>query len=98
MMWSRDFSFHFMEQETRGAYYGCRCRYKAVNNGFAYERQQLKRVRKCEMFNLSQMNRMPARDSNTLDLLFTNDMALFSGMKVNKISISDHKIMEVTTT
>lgn len=34
---------------------------------------------------------------DTLDLLLTNDMALFTNIEVNKTNISDHNIMEETS-
>lgn len=57
----------------------------------------MRKMKLCEMFNLVQVNYMPAKDNNMLDLL-ANDVKLFTDIKVNKISTSDHNIMEVTTT
>lgn len=51
----------------------------------------------CETFNLEQVNHKTERN-NTLDLFFTNDMELFTEIKGDKTSISDHRITEITTT
>lgn len=51
-----------------------------------------------ETFYLVQVNPMPIRESNILDLLFTNDMAFFTDIKVYKTSMSDNNIIETTIT
>lgn len=44
-----------------------------------------------------QVNHSPSRE-NIINDLFTDDMALFTGVQINKTSISDNDIIEVTTT
>lgn len=63
-----------------------------MKNGYADEKEQMKRVIKIvEKFNLLQKNQIPIRD-NTLDLLFTNDIAVINDNEVIKTSILGHNI------
>lgn len=58
-----------------------------MDNGSAGDGEHLKRVMKlCETFNLVQVIHMPIRDNNSLDLLFTKDMVLFTDTEVIKTS------------
>lgn len=66
-----------------------------IDNGSVDKREQLNRILNlCELLNLIQVN----QKWEIIGLLFTSDMALFSDLKVNKTSISDLDIMEISTT
>lgn len=63
IIWSEDLNFHIIEQEEQRADYGCRNKYKIVNNESADEREQLKWIMTlCETFNLLQVNHKPTRE------------------------------------
>lgn len=62
------------------------------------DQQLMKVINIYQTFNLLQVNHIPTRDKKTLNVLFTNAMALFINTRVNKTSISYHNITEVTTT
>lgn len=87
---------NFTEQEERETHYGCKR--KTITNRSAEEREQLKVKNLCGSFSLVQINHMPTINDNTLELLFTNDTALFINTDINKRSVSDHNIIETTTT
>merc|ERR1712243_324940 len=40
----------------------------------------------------------PTREKNTLDLIFTNELDIFSHMDINHSTLSDHHLMELTST
>lgn len=50
-----------------------------------------------QKYKLIQANNFPTNGSNTLDLFFTNDMALFIDIEVNKTGKSYHNIMAAST-
>ena len=50
-----------------------------------------------DRFSLVQAIQEPTRKENTLDLVFTNDISIFTQVEVTSTIMSDHDIIEITT-
>ena len=50
-----------------------------------------------DKFSLVQAIQEPTRKKNTLDLVFTNDISIFTQVEVTSTIMSDHDIIEITT-
>ena len=50
-----------------------------------------------DKFSLVQAIQEPTRKENTLDLVFTNDISIFTKVEVTSTIMSDHDIIEITT-
>ena len=62
------------------------------------ERDQFtKLIELTDKYNLVQAIEEPTRERNTLDLVFTNDISMFTHIEVTKSNLSDHNQIEITT-
>ena len=52
----------------------------------------------CNDYNLIQTIDEPTRGVNTIDLIFTNELDLFSSSQISFSALSDHYFIEMTTT
>ena len=50
-----------------------------------------------DKYNLVQAIEEPTRERNTLDLVFTNDISIFTHIEVTKSNLSDHNQIEIST-
>ena len=92
-----DFNFRFIEW-TRNDMNICSYKMKPMSNGTADEKRQFyDMMETMDKFNLVQTIQEPTRDENTLDLVFTNDISLFTQVEVTNTIMSDHDIIEITT-
>ena len=98
IIWTGDFNFPFVKwQECRSG--GTTWEYKTEGNATVDEKDQFNCVLElCRNYNLIQIIDEPTRDKNTLDLIFTNEIELFSSREVSKSALSDHHFIEFTTT
>ena len=55
-------------------------------------------VETMDKFSLVQAIQEPTRKENTLDLVFTNDISIFTQVEVTGTIMSDLNIIEITTT
>ena len=95
---SGDFNFPFVEWLESGQGYRCRPTFKPDINATLDEKNQFERLMKiCKEHNMSQVNQIPTRGKNVLDLLFTNDGNIFIDIEVNKSGCSDHSVLEAST-
>ena len=92
-----DFNFRFIEW-IRNDMNICSYKMKPMSNGTADEKRQFyDMMETIDKFNLVQTIQEPTRDENTLDLVFTNDISLFTQVEVTNTIMSDHDIIEITT-
>ena len=98
IIWTGDFNFPFVKwQECSSG--GTTWEYKPEENTMLDEKEQFKYVMELSSnYNLLQLIDKPTRDKNTLDLIFTNEMELFSNCEISKSGLSDHNFIECTTT
>ena len=98
IVWTGDFNFPFVKwQECSSG--GTTWEYKPEENTMLDEKEQFKYVMELSNnYNLLQLIDKPTRDKNTLDLIFTNEMELFSNCEISKSGLSDHHFIEFTTT
>ena len=95
---SGDFNFPFVEWLENRKVCGCRPSYKPDINATLDEKSQFERLMKiCSEHNMLQVNNLPTRGKNVLDLLFTNDGNIFIDIDVNKSGCSDHSVLEAST-
>ena len=93
-----DFNFPFIEW-TRNELNICSYKIKPD----CYEKTEEKKKQFHEMmeimdkFSLVQAIQEPTRKENTLDLVFTNDISIFTQVEVTSTIMSDHDIIEITT-
>ena len=98
ILWTGDFNFPFVQWKecTSG---GCTWDFNPNVNASVDEKEQFKYVMNiCGNFNLIQTVDEPTRGTNTLDLIFTNELDLFSSREVSHSALSDHYFIEITTT
>ena len=94
---SGDFNFSFVEwiREENG---GCRWEEKARSGATKERRKQFEKlIEEMDRFNLVQIIEEATRMKNTLDLIFTNEVAMITNVDVNKSNLSDHDLVELTT-
>ena len=92
-----DFNFPFIEWK-RGELNACKWGMKTYNNAKEDDKKQFYKLMDImDSFHLVQMIQEPTRRENTLDLVFTNNPGLFSQIEVTKTCLSDHDIIEITT-
>ena len=98
ILWTGDFNFPFVQwKECRSG--GCTWDFNPHINASKDEKDQFKYVMKlCGKFNLIQTVDEPTRGTNTLDLIFTNELDIFSNREVSHSALSDHYFIELTTT
>ena len=92
-----DFNFPFIEWK-RGELNACKWKLKTYSNAKEDEKKQFYKLMDImDSFHLVQMIQEPTRKENTLDLVFTNNTSLFSQVEVTGTCLSDHDIIEITT-
>ncbi|CAL4121129.1 unnamed protein product, partial [Meganyctiphanes norvegica] len=91
-----DFNFPFVKW-TKGTHNGCRWEINSSSTTLDEKAQFLKLTEVVDKYNLVQAIEEPTRERNTLDLVFTNDISIFTHIEVLKSSLSDHNQIEVTT-
>ena len=94
---SGDFNFRFIKW-TRGELNGCRWSMKTYSQAKLDEQRQFyKMMEVMDNFHLSQTIQEPTRKENTLDLVFTNNISIFTQIDVSKTILSDHDLIELST-
>ena len=94
---SGDFNLPFIRW-IKGTNNGCRWEEKKNSGATTEGRKQLNKLTEVtENFGLVQIIDEPTRDKNTLDLIFTNNVEMFTDIDVTGSGISDHKRVELTT-
>lgn len=78
----------------RGTDYGCKLKYKTMNNGLQNEKEQSKSYKILK--NLIYVIHLSTRGSNAVKLLLKKDMAFFLDAEVRKIDSSDQNMIEAT--
>ena len=92
-----DFTFPFIEWK-RGELNTCKWKIKTYNNAKEDKKKQFYKLMDImDSFHLVQMIQEPKRKENTLDLVFINNISLFSQVEVTRTCLSDHDIIEITT-
>ncbi|CAL4093828.1 unnamed protein product [Meganyctiphanes norvegica] len=91
-----DFNFPFVKW-TKDTHNGCRWEINSSSTTLDEKAQFLKLTEVVDKYNLVQAIEEPTRERNTLDLVFTNDISIFTHIEVLKSSLSDHNQIEVTT-
>ena len=96
-----DFNFPFISWKLN-SHNGCRSEVIPSSNASIDEKTQFERLCKItNQFNLIQTINAPTREENgkksTLDLIYTNDMSLFTEIEINPSSMSDHHLIEICT-
>ena len=99
-----DFNFPFVkwESNTLNSFNGCTYKYNANVNTTLDEKMQFEKLNKLtNKYNLIQAIGEPTREENekksTLDLVYTNDIDLFTEIGVYKSCMSDHHTLEIST-
>ena len=92
-----DFNFSFIKW-TREENGGCRWEEKANAGATPKRREQFENMMvETDKFNLVQIIEEETRMKNTLDLVFTNEVDMITNIDVNKSTLSDHNLVELTT-
>ena len=92
-----DFNFPFIKW-IRKPCNGCRWEYIPGASASRDEKSQfIKLILLLDKFNLIQSIEEPTRGNNTLDLVFTNNIDIFIDIGVTKSLLSDHSIIEIST-
>ena len=98
IIWSGDFNFPFVNWKECNAG-GCTWNFNPDVNSTVDERDQFRSIMDlCCKLNLMQIIDEPTREKNTLDLIFTNELDIFSHMDINHSILSDHHLIELTST
>ena len=98
IIWTGDFNFPFAEWKECVSG-GSTWEFKTNVNASADEREQFRILMNlANKFNLIQMISEPTRGNNTLDLIFTNETDLFSSHEISHSALSDHFLIEMSTT
>ena len=98
IIWSGDFNFPFVQwKECLSG--GCTWDFNTSINASADEREQFRCLMNlCCNFNLIQIIDKPTRGNNILDLVFTNELDVFSSTEISQSALSDHYFIDLTTT
>jgi len=92
-----DFNFPFIEwkRNEEGA---CVWKKKTLDNGSVDDQKQFSKMMEImNKYHLVQTVEEKTRKNNTLDLVFTNNMGIFTQIDVTGTIMSDHDIIEITT-
>ncbi|CAL4086617.1 unnamed protein product [Meganyctiphanes norvegica] len=92
-----DFNFSFIEwiREENG---GCRWEEKLRSGATSEGRKQFDKLNEeMDRFSLVQIIEEPTRKKNTLDLIFTNEVSMFTEIEISKSNLSDHDLIELST-
>ena len=95
---SGDFNFPFVKW-MRMSDNSCTWEYKSNSNATTEEKQQFEKL--IEILNnycILQTIEEQTREENTIDLLFTNEISLVTMIEANKSKLSDHNVIEISTT
>ena len=97
ILWTGDFNFPFVQwEECRSG--GSTWDFNTDMNASVDEKEQFKSlINLCGSFNLIQTINEPTRGINTLDLIFTNEIDLFTSQEISHSALSDHYFIEMTT-
>ena len=83
IIWSGDFNFPFVNWKECNAG-GCTWNFNPDVNSTVDERDQFRSIMDlCCKLNLMQIIDEPTREKNNLDLIFTNELDIFSHMDIN---------------
>ena len=97
IVWTGDFNFPFVEwkeSDSGGSIWD----FNTNINARADEREQFRNViNLASNFNLIQLISEPTRGTNTLDFIFTNETDLFSICEISHSALSDHFLIEMST-
>ena len=97
IVWTGDFNFPFVEWkecDSGGSIWD----FNTKMNACADEREQFRNIMNlASNFNLIQLISEPTRGNNTLDLIFTNEIDLFSSCEISHSALSDHFLIEMST-
>ena len=92
-----DFNFPFIEWR-RNELGACSWKMKTDTYGTEDERMQFyKMMDVMDKYQLVQTIQEPTRKKNTLDLVFINDISIFSQIEVTRTIMSDHDLIEIST-
>ena len=92
-----DFNFPFIEwkRNEEGA---CVWKKKTLDNGSVDDQKQFSKMMEImNKYHLVHIVEEKTRKNNTLDLVFTNNMGIFTQIDVTGTIMSDHDIIELTT-
>ena len=99
-----NFNFPFVEWKSNNfnSFNGCTFEYNANVNATIDEKMQFERLDSItNKYNLIQTINAPTREENerksTLDLVYTNDIDLFTEIEIYKSCMSDHHTIEIST-
>ena len=94
-----DFNFPFIEWIRNDMNI---CSYKMKSDSYGKTEEKKKQFYEMmeimDKFSLVQAIQEPTRKENTLDLVFTNDISIFTKVEVTGTIMSDLNIIEITTT
>jgi len=90
-----DFNFRFVKWK-RGIHGGCRWEKTGATMTRDERDQFTKLIELTDKYNLVQAIEEPTRERNTLDLVFTNDISMFTHIEVTKSNLSDHNQIKIT--
>ena len=91
-----DFNFRSVKW-NRGTHGGCRWERTGAQMTRDERDQFSKLMELTDKYNLVQAIEEPTRERNTLDLVFTNDISIFTHIEVTKSNLSDHNQIELST-
>ena len=92
-----DFNFPFIDWR-RNDIGACSWKIKSDTYGTQDEKMQFyKMMEVMDKYHLVQTIQEPTRKKNTLDLVFTNDISVFTQIEVTRTIMSDHDLIEITT-
>ena len=92
-----DFNFPFIKW-IKVSCNGCRWEYVSSASASRDEKAQfLNLILLLDKYNIVQSIEEPTRGNNTLDLVFTNNIDMFIDIGVTKSTLSDHNVIEIST-
>lgn len=92
-----DFNFPFVEWKEQIGDCGCIYTYKKESNSSAEDKRQFEKLLDMLLeHNIQQINHLPTRKDNILDLVFVNEVNYVKEIIVYNTSISDHNVIELT--
>ena len=98
ILWTGDFNFPFVQWKECSSR-GCKWDFNPNINASLDEKEQFRTIMNlCNDYNLIQIIDEPTRGVNTIDLIFTNELDLFSSSQISFSALSDHYFIEMTTT
>ena len=98
ILWTGDFNFPFVQWKECSSG-GCKWDFNPNINASLDEKEQFRTIMNlCSDYNLIQTIDEPTRGVNTIDLIFTNELDLFSSSQISFSALSDHYFIEMTTT